>query len=463
MNATGRIPLIALIAALAILGGIATIAYFSLQGLVHRMQWVAHTQEVLRGTEVVLSDLKDVETGIRGYLISGQDEFLTPYHAALENLPQHLARLEELTADNADQQSRVKDLEQLIDRRLQQAAVSLKLARTTRTAIPQSVRSHIQAGKSTMDEVRALADDMRSHEESLLAQRIDESTRSTQQYAAVIVFGTLASFAVLVVGFTLLRREMAQRSKAERAAREHADEVENLYNHAPCGYHSVDRNGVFVRMNDTELSWLGYSREEVIGKLKFTDVVVPSCVQTVLDNFPRLVSGGATTDLEYTLVRKNGSTFPVSVNALPILDAQGNYVMSRTTMFDTTAQKEVESRLRMTNTFLDALVDNIPSMIFVKDAQSLRFARINKAEEEFVGIKRESMIGKSDHDLFPAAAGRIFRRQRPRGVAGQKRRARFRRATDYQWRHAVPAHAQARPARFRRQRAVSSGHLRRYH
>ena len=47
---------------------------------------------------------------------------------------------------------------------------------------------------------------------------------------------------------------------------ERTAELEDLYNNAPCGYHSVDAEGLIVRMNDTWLAWLGYSREELLGK-----------------------------------------------------------------------------------------------------------------------------------------------------------------------------------------------------
>ena len=70
-------------------------------------------------------------------------------------------------------------------------------------------------------------------------------------------------------------------------------------------------------------------------------------------------------------------------------------------MFDTTALKQVEFRFKQANAFLDAVVENIPSMIFVKEAQTLRFARINKAEEKLLGMSRETLIGKTDHELFP--------------------------------------------------------------
>jgi len=395
-------------AALTILGCISVVSYLSLHELLDRMLWVAHTQEVLRETEVVISNLKDVETSDRGYLITGRREYLAPYDNALASIPLHLDRLKELTLDNPDQQKRAQVLEQLSRMRLDEAASFLKMGGNTKLLVPEPAQRQILAGKQTMDKIRALVDEIRAREENLLKLRAADSQRSFRQSAAVIIFGTLACFAILIAAFVILRREIAQRSSAERAARERAAEVENLYNRAPCGYHSVDRNGFFVRINDTELSWLGYTREEIIGKLRFVDVVAPECVQTVHDNFPGLVSGGVTANLEYRMVRKDGTTFPVSVNAVPQLDAAGNFVMSRTTMFDTSAQKETESRIRMANAFLDTVVENIPSMIFVKEAQTLRFARINKAEEEFLGIPREMLVGKTDYDFFPREQSDFF-------------------------------------------------------
>src|SRR6185437_1102302 len=55
----------------------------------------------------------------------------------------------------------------------------------------------------------------------------------------------------------------------------YAREISDLYHHAPCGYHSLDADGTFVKINDTELAWLGYRREEVIGKLRFSDLLTP--------------------------------------------------------------------------------------------------------------------------------------------------------------------------------------------
>jgi len=316
-----HVPVIGFLAALAIMGGMSAMSYFSLQGFAERARWVEHTQLVLREMEAVLSDLKDVETGVRGYLISGEKTFLVPYTEALTSIPNHLRLLNELTADNDEQQKRIRDLEKLVDRRLQQAAHFLDLTGSAHLLVSEQARKHIVASKSTMDEIRHVAGDMRAREEILLVRRAEDSKRSWSTAGALIVAGTFASITMLVVAFILLGREIKQRASAEHAARVSTAETESLYNEAPCGYHSVDKDGIFVRMNNTELAWLGYNRDEVIGKLKFIDVVVPECRQTVVDNFPRLVLGEKTADLEYTMLRKDGSTFPVVVNAVPLLDA----------------------------------------------------------------------------------------------------------------------------------------------
>jgi PAS domain S-box-containing protein len=58
--------------------------------------------------------------------------------------------------------------------------------------------------------------------------------------------------------------------------------------------------------------------------------------------------------------------------------------------------------------FLDAIVENIPDMVFVKEAGELRFVRFNRAGEELLGIPRAELIGKSDRDFFPPSEAEFF-------------------------------------------------------
>ena len=58
--------------------------------------------------------------------------------------------------------------------------------------------------------------------------------------------------------------------------------------------------------------------------------------------------------------------------------------------------------------FLDAIIEHVPVMIFVKDAADLRFERFNKAGEELLGISRDALLGKTDFDLFPKEQAEFF-------------------------------------------------------
>lgn len=137
-----------------------------------------------------------------------------------------------------------------------------------------------------------------------------------------------------------LNTELEQRV-AERTA-----ELSDLYNNAPCGYHSLDSNGVYVRINDTELAWLGYTREEIMGRVRFPDLLTPASLQTFAENFPVFKECGWVQDLEFDLVRKDGSILPVLLSASVIYDQAGRYLTSRSTMMDHTERRRAEVALR---------------------------------------------------------------------------------------------------------------------
>ena len=86
---------------------IALVGYRTTTRLIDNQDLVAHTQEVRAELARLLSQMKDVESGARGYVIAGQDEFLEPYRAALPRIEASYAHLRALTADNAVQQRRL--------------------------------------------------------------------------------------------------------------------------------------------------------------------------------------------------------------------------------------------------------------------------------------------------------------------------------------------------------------------
>ncbi|BCK87869.1 hypothetical protein MIZ01_1666 [Sideroxyarcus emersonii] len=134
-----------------------------------------------------------------------------------------------------------------------------------------------------------------------------------------------------------------------------AAEIEDLYNNAPCGYHSLDKDGLIVRINDTELSWLGYRRDEVLGRLHFIDIVTTQGHATFQSYFPHFKEQGWVRDVEFDLVRKDGSTFPVLLSATAARDAEGNFIMSRATVYDMSERNKAEKLQQRLNRSLKLL------------------------------------------------------------------------------------------------------------
>ncbi|HMK50729.1 MAG TPA: PocR ligand-binding domain-containing protein, partial [Thermodesulfovibrionales bacterium] len=103
--------------------------------------------------------------------------------------------------------------------------------------------------------------------------------------------------------FVAVFENITDRKRSEEALRRSFDEIEDLYNNAPCGYHSIDKEGVFVRMNNTELGWLGYTRGEVIGKMNMRDILSEEGKRKFEDSFRLLMERGRVKDMEREFIR----------------------------------------------------------------------------------------------------------------------------------------------------------------
>lgn len=126
-------------------------------------------------------------------------------------------------------------------------------------------------------------------------------------------------------------------------------EIENIYNNSPCGYHSVDENGFFIKINDTELNCLGYSREELIGKVKIHDLIKVEFIEKFENEFLLLKKQGYINNLEFELKTKSGYFIPMMLNSKVIYNSNGGFSMINTNVFDISEKKCYEKELLKKN------------------------------------------------------------------------------------------------------------------
>lgn len=174
-------------------------------------------------------------------------------------------------------------------------------------------------------------------------------------------------------------------------------EVEDLYDNAPCGYHSVDENGVFIHINQTELDWLGYTRAEVIGKMRLSDLQNSFSKEQFLADFKKNLRGEGVRNLEINLRRKDGSTFPVLINGSMIRDENGNFKHTRATLTDFSEQRKLLDELNKARQIAEKSVETkerfmanmsheirTPMNALIGFTNLLERTPLDKKQEEFV-------------------------------------------------------------------------------
>lgn len=182
---------------------VAAISYKTTDDLIDNEQLVSHTHEVRANLALVLSLLANAETGQRGFLLTGRDEYLAPYESSLGEIKTTLDNLRRLTADNPAQQRRLNAIQPSVEARLERLRTGIELRRQEGFDAALKVILSDQ-GRQLMVDIRQNINDADNEEAALLARRDAEATASADFAKAVQVWGSLAGVAVIaIIGFII--------------------------------------------------------------------------------------------------------------------------------------------------------------------------------------------------------------------------------------------------------------------
>ena len=154
-------------------------------------------------------------------------------------------------------------------------------------------------------------------------------------------------------------RDFTERKRLLASIEEQSARIQDLYDQAPCGYHSVNADGVIVHANSTMLAWIGATAEEVIGRAKVTDFVDAEGRALLEREFPRTKQDGYIDNVEVRLTPRRGQPARVlRVSVTSIHDEDGNFMVSRSVSQDVTLEHEAQEQVNQLLAEQSAMLDN---------------------------------------------------------------------------------------------------------
>ncbi len=198
---------------LLLLLGLSAAAYVTTEGNVQASASVEHTLQVIALAEATEGDMVDMETGYRGFLLTGQEQFLDPYSAGMASYPDRLTQLEQLTADNPPQVARWQNIDNLTQQWTQQITeprIALRRQVAPGAQPSPELVSLVSAGegRDQFTAIRQIFDEAISTEQGLLATRLNDAEAANQRLVTTLLIGTAAALVVGVLAALLLTRDI---------------------------------------------------------------------------------------------------------------------------------------------------------------------------------------------------------------------------------------------------------------
>jgi PAS domain S-box-containing protein len=318
---------------------------------------VAHTNEVLYHIEQLNSTALRLEKELHEFALTGDTSFNSIYRKELLTAAHHASMLAKMIGDNPAQLSGL-DSVRLLGR---QKVGIIKSLIAAGTVSPATLRTLLPSEENTRlsNLLAGVIGRMKDREKILLQHRAEASRESESKTMNTFMLLQFASAILLILGFFAINFSFRKRMLAEQSLQEASAEVRDLYNNAPCGYHSLDEKGMITEMNNTGLQWLGYTRDEIVNVKPFTELLTPQSQLVFQNTFPVFKEQGYVSNVEFDLIRKNGETFPVIVNAAAMKNEYGEFIRSRTTVFDITERKKAEEKVKLLNSEMEAFTYSV--------------------------------------------------------------------------------------------------------
>lgn len=381
-------------------------------------QLIEHTYKVTLEIEMIYASLIEAETSVRGYVISKNPSFLQSYISIEEQIDLQMNTLRALISGEQFQIRNYDSLKGIVAKELASMNNIVSLAHSMN---PRLVQAYIttKGAKDVKTTVRTFMTLMKEKEYALLRKHMDEHEAGLSATVTALISVILFIFFLLASMIFNALKNISNQKKTETSLHNVNSELDDLYHNSPCGYHSLTMDGIIFKINTTELQWLGYTEDEVINKMYFTQLLSPTSAKKFDDEFLVFKQRGWMHDIEFEMLRKDGRAFWVLLNSTAIKDHTGSIVHMRSTVADITEMKQLATEMERYRTHLEQIVhdrsrelreraeqysilfERNPMPMWVYDLQSLQFIAVNDSAIARYGYSRSEFLSMTIKEIRP--------------------------------------------------------------
>jgi len=213
-----------------------------------------------------------------------------------------------------------------------------------------------------------------------------------------------------VVGTTVFVRNISDRKQAEVELHESEEKFRVILENAPEAIMLIDKQGKIRLANGKTEQMFGYSREELLGQA--IEQLVPmgtrkNHAQLVQNYFDKPYTRQMGHGLQLTGQRKDGLVFPIDAGLSSIETKDG--MLATVFITDISHRRSMEEAIRRNEMLLKNIINNTPTIIYVKAATDGRYLLANRAYEEWINLTADQLLGKTDYDFMPSEIARTVR------------------------------------------------------
>lgn len=348
-------------------------------------QMIQHTNEILDKSERVHTEAAEMQGSVRGFVLTGNEDYLAPFTAAILTINSSVEKLKTLSKDNPRQQARIDSLQQFV---IQSIAIRQSIIDTFRSTGFEAAKKIVVKGEgeNITGRIRSLIQSIQQEEEQLLAKRKTENEKNFKNSSRVITLFQFIAVLLLLVAFMVIYYNTRRRNKLENEIKKTNIFLENILENIPSMIfvkEPVEHR--FIQVNKQTEKTFGLSRKELLGKTDY-DFFPKEKAEGYLNTEKEVFASGKPLEIPAELISTVNGDRWLRRNKIPVFDKNNQPLYLIGISEDITEKKKAEEQLKEYKYFFD----NSNDLCLIANEQGY-FETITPKVEEVLGYSNREI------------------------------------------------------------------------